>query len=297
MRKPDIRAAGAVVLRDGPTGPQVLVVHRPRYDDWSLPKGKTDRSETSAVTAAREVLEETGVAVRLTAPLTSHRYPVRSQTKQVDWYHAVPLDPAAPLGALDTDEVDRVEWVDAGAAAERLAYPDEAERLAEARELPGLTPLLLLRHAKAMARKDWADADSQRPITAWGRRQTRVLVPFLSAFGVRRVISSSAVRCLQTVAAYSLSHGVPLEGWHEFTEERAEADPELARRVMADVRAETARSGTPTVVCGHRPVLPAMLAGLDLPDMKFATAETLLVLLDADGGVVRTQALAQHPGR
>ena len=297
MTRPDIRAAGAVVLRDGPKGPEILIVHRPHYDDWSLPKGKTDRSETEPVTAAREVLEETGVEVRLITPLAPNHYEVKGQHKRVDWYHAVPVDPAAPLGALDTTEVDRVEWVSVAKAMKRLSYADEAERVTEAIELPALTPLLVLRHSKALPRKDWDGADPHRPITAWGRRQTRTLVPFLAAFGVRRVISSSAVRCLQTVSLFSLRHGIPLEGWHELTEERAELDPELATRVMGQVRDETARSGVPTVVCGHRPVLPAMLAGLDLPDRKFETAETLLVLLDAEGRPVRTQSLTQHPGR
>lgn len=297
MKKPEIRAAGAVVLRDGSSGPEVLMVHRPHYDDWSLPKGKTERSETEPVTAAREVPEETGVAVRLISPLTPNHYQVKGKHKRVDWYHAVPIDPDAPLAALDSGEVDRVEWVSVSGAMERLSYADEAQRVTEAIELPALTPLLVLRHAKAMARKDWDGADPHRPITAWGRRQTRTLVPFLAAFGVRRVISSSAVRCLQTVSLFSMRHGVPLEGWHELTEERAELDPELATRVMAQVRDETAGTGTPTVVCGHRPVLPAMLAGLDVTNRKFETAETLLVLLDASGRAVRTQALTQHPGR
>lgn len=296
MKKPDIHAAGAVVLRDGPRGPQVLLVHRPRYDDWSLPKGKLDRSETDAVCAWREVLEETGVPIRLTAPLHSHSYPIRNQTKRVDWYLGTPVsdEPPAPQ---DPTEVDVVEWLDVDAALARIDYADEAERLSEALEVPPLTPLLILRHAKAMARKDWSGADAHRPITAWGRRQTRALIPFLTAFDIRRVISSSAVRCLQTVSAFSLSRGVPLEGWHELTEERGEEDPDLARRVMAEVRAETARTGTPTVVCGHRPILPAMLAGLGVPDRKFATAETLLVLLDADGQARCTRALPQRIGR
>src|SRR5919112_5587530 len=77
-----VRAAGAVVLRRG----QVLLVHRPAYDDWAFPKGKLDRSELAPLAAVREVQEETGIRVRLGAPLTSQSYPNGARTKVVDYW-------------------------------------------------------------------------------------------------------------------------------------------------------------------------------------------------------------------
>lgn len=284
MSKPEIHAAGAVVLRGTGEMAEVLTVHRPRYDDWSLPKGKFERGEVAASCAAREVAEETGIRVRLTAPLTPHAYKVNGHHKRVEWYHAVPL--SGTSGTPDPDEVDQVAWLPIETAHARLSYADERERLSEAVALPPVTPLIVLRHAKALPRKDWAAADdAARPITSWGRRQARALVPFLAALGVRRIVSSSAVRCLETVTPYSRAVELSLEGWHELTEESAREDPEAATRAIAELRALTAESGVPTVVCGHRPVLPAMLAALDLPTRKFATAAALVVTLETNGQV------------
>src|SRR5690349_1211197 len=79
----DMRSAGVVVFRPGK---QVLLVHRPKYDDWSFPKGKLDRGEHPAAAAVREVAEETGLAVRLGVPLGSQRYPISRGTKSVTYW-------------------------------------------------------------------------------------------------------------------------------------------------------------------------------------------------------------------
>lgn len=296
MSRPTIHAAGAVVLRSRKARREVLVVHRPRYDDWSLPKGKLERGETDAVCAVREVAEETGVRIHLTAPLSAHRYPVKGETKQVDWWLADAFDGEAG-DVTDTEEIDEVAWLDLAAATTRLTYPDERDRLLEAVALPRVTPLLIVRHAKALARKHWDRPDVERPITEWGRRQARALMPFLAAFGVRRVISSSATRCLQTVNPYARALGLKLEGWLDLTEETGERDPEAGRRVLTDLACWVGESHTPTVVCGHRPVLPAMLKGVGVRGHKFATAETVVIALDNSGQPVATRALPQRIGR
>lgn len=297
MKKPDIRAAGAVVLRVVADRREALIIHRPRYDDWSLPKGKLERGETAATAAVREVAEETGVRVRLVQPLASQRYKLGNELKQVDWWRADVVGGADPDRPIDPEEVDRVAWVSVDEAAARLSYANETDALAEAVAQPAATPLLILRHAEALPRKSWSRPDSERPINGWGRRQARALVPLLAAFGVRRVVSSSSLRCLQTVAAYALRSGHALEGWNDLTEERHEDAPDDARRVMVELAAQTGRSGVPTVVCGHRPVFPAMLQGLGVPDHKFATAETLVVALGRDGSVVGRAALPQRIDR
>lgn len=296
MTTPVVRAAGAVVVRRPSTGPEVLTVHRPRYDDWSLPKGKLHRGETDAVCAAREVAEETGVRVHLKAPLSAHRYRVAAGPKQVDWWLAEAVDGEA--GAItDTHEVDEVTWRPATEVSRWLTYPDECERVADALALPPVTPFLIVRHAKALARKRWQALDSERPITDWGRRQARSLVPFLAAFGVRRVVSSSAVRCLQTVNPYARAQELPLEGWRELTEEVAEEDPKAARLATATLAFSSALQRTPTVVCGHRPVLPAMLEGVGIPVQRFSTGETLVVALTSQGTPVAARSIVQRIGR
>ncbi|MGI8517212.1 MAG: NUDIX hydrolase, partial [Acidimicrobiia bacterium] len=82
----DITAAGGAVMRAGAEGAEVLIVHRPRYDDWTLPKGKTDAAENSEATAVREVEEETGVQPRIVGALGKSRYANEGQSKVVHWY-------------------------------------------------------------------------------------------------------------------------------------------------------------------------------------------------------------------
>jgi 8-oxo-dGTP pyrophosphatase MutT (NUDIX family)/phosphohistidine phosphatase SixA len=278
VNRPDILAAGAVVLRHSPD-PQVLVVHRARYDDWSLPKGKLKRGEQLAACAVREVAEETGVRIRLTGSLGAHAYPVDGLTKQVHWWIGEVLEESAHT---PDHEVDEVRWLPVEEAAERLSYTDESERLLKAVAQPPTTPLVLLRHAKALHRKDWTGIDDERPLSQWGMRQSRALVPLLAAFGVRRVISSAAVRCVDTVRPFACSAGLELDCRQELMEEQGQAEPAGVLATMVGLRDETVRTGEPTVVCGHRPVLPTMLTALDLGNGKFATAELLVAQLARD---------------
>ncbi len=128
---PDVEAAGGVVLRDAPTGPQVLVVHRRRHGDWSLPKGKLDPGEAHAEAAAREVAEETAVEARVGAQLRQTIYPVPDGVKRVRWYLMSPVsgDPAARPA---DGEVDEARWIPVDETAALLTYPTDGELLAEA---------------------------------------------------------------------------------------------------------------------------------------------------------------------
>jgi 8-oxo-dGTP diphosphatase len=111
----EIRAAGGVVLRDG----RVAVVHRPRYDDWSLPKGKLDPGESWEQAALREIEEETGLRCRLDEELTTTRYEVRGQAKTVRWWRMTVLE---DLGTDPDEEVDGVRWLTPGEAIVSLSY-------------------------------------------------------------------------------------------------------------------------------------------------------------------------------
>jgi len=128
-----VRAAGGVVWRrptaDGPT--EVLVVHRPRYDDWSLPKGKCDRGETDEACALREVQEETGLRCALGAELASAAYEDRDgRAKSVRyWAMTVVPDLTGDVRFEPNHEVDRIEWLPVDAAVARLTYPRDGEVL------------------------------------------------------------------------------------------------------------------------------------------------------------------------
>jgi 8-oxo-dGTP diphosphatase len=113
----EVRAAGGVVERDG----EVLLVHRPRYDDWTFPKGKAEAGEADEACALREVLEETGLHCALEYELASTHYvDAKGRPKRVRWWHMRVLEDD---GFTANDEVDELRWLDAGAAAELLTYP------------------------------------------------------------------------------------------------------------------------------------------------------------------------------
>jgi 8-oxo-dGTP diphosphatase len=116
-----IRAAGGVVER----GDQVLVVHRARYDDWTLPKGKLEPGETPEAAALREVLEETGLRCTLGGPLGTTVHRQRGTDKQVDWYR---MEPIADTSTHD-DEVDELRWLTVAEALELLSYETERDLL------------------------------------------------------------------------------------------------------------------------------------------------------------------------
>ncbi len=166
-------------------GTEVVIVHRKRYDDWTLPKGKVEAGESLPVCAVREVHEETGVTIRLGVPLDSISYEAgNAGLKKVDYWGGVVLD---SVRRAPDAEVDVVSWLPVRAALSRLTYSHDHFLVQQYLEQPPTTPLIILRHAKAMDRKDWSRKDSARPINARGRRQARLLVPMLNAYGVTKL--------------------------------------------------------------------------------------------------------------
>lgn len=121
-----VRAAGGVVWRGDGAGVEILLVHRPRYDDWSMPKGKRDAGETDEVCALREVEEETGLRCEPGQELPSVRYvDHRGRDKVVRWWAMRVVD-----GAFEpNDEVDEVRWLPAAQARAQLSYDRDREVL------------------------------------------------------------------------------------------------------------------------------------------------------------------------
>ncbi len=118
----DIKAAGGVVWQQGQDGPEVLLVHRPRYDDWSLPKGKLDAGESWEQGAVREVREETGIEARLGPWLIDVSYPHSGRRKVVRYWA---MQPVSDGGFTPGHEVDELAWLPVPAARERLSYPHD----------------------------------------------------------------------------------------------------------------------------------------------------------------------------
>lgn len=253
-------AAGAVVLRKGR---EVLLVHRPKYDDWSYPKGKLDPGEHVTAAAVREVAEETGLDIRLGRPLSPQEYEVGNGVvrPKVVHYWVGRVEGGDDVSTYQPNtEIDEVAWVPLDKAQERLTYPHDRETLDQAwRRHKKSYPLVILRHGRARSRKSWRGDDRERTLTRAGEFQAEHVVPVLAAYGVRRVVSSSSRRCWATVAPYAEVADLDLEVTADLSEE--EATPEL---VTAQVQRLLAAK-EPAVLCTHRPVLPWVFEALGLP--------------------------------
>lgn len=282
-----ISGAGTVTFRPGSNGvPDVLLVHRPRYDDWSLPKGKVDADEYLPGCAARETWEETGARVRLGVPVDRIAYPVGGGVKQVSYWRARVADEGRHQPG---SEVDEAAWFSVPRALRQLTYVDERAVLQQAVNLGDSVPLLIVRHAKAMLRAHWSGRDQARPLDGRGRRQARLLVPLLEAYGIERLVSSSSVRCTKTLQPFAKSAKLDVETWNALTEEQAKADPSAAVTMMRRLTAAIAASGVPTAVCGHRPVLPAMMEAAGLVAKSLQPGAALVAHLRPDGEVLAVE--------
>ena len=276
-------AAGAVVQRGSYADRQVLVVHRPAYDDWTLPKGKAHPGELLPTTAVREVREESAVRVRLGAALTPIRYPIGATMKLVSWWVGIAVD--AKRHTANT-EVDEVRWMSSEEAAQTLSYCDERDVLAEAISLPETTPLIILRHAKAVDRLKWHKRDLRRPLSKRGWTQLPYVSQILAPFGVSALIASTATRCVETLSEYAKSNKLKIATEDLLSEDGS--DRQVGGYITGLARTVGA-STTPTAVCSHLPQIAAMLSPLGIQGRYLATASCVIAHLDHQGTVVRAE--------
>jgi 8-oxo-dGTP pyrophosphatase MutT (NUDIX family)/phosphohistidine phosphatase SixA len=252
------QAAGVLCWRRARDGLEVLLVHRPRYDDWSWPKGKTRSSELLPTTALREAAEETGLVVRLGRPLGQVRYLLPGgRPKEVTYWAAVPT--GVDAHGDDTSvggEVDGVAWLPVAEARAVLTRATDAvpldvlEKHAAAGELDTV-PLLVVRHGTSRRRASWARADADRPLASAGRRQARRLVPLLACWCPERIVSSPWRRCIETIAPFAEVASLRVIIKESLSEVGAGRSPQRARRQVQRLldRAQ------PVLLCTHRPVL------------------------------------------
>lgn len=261
MSGTDVWAAGGLVWR--PTGsgtPEVLVVHRPRYDDWTLPKGKQEPDEPLVGTAVREVAEETGLRVRLDRPLVELSYPLNhdpaaAQTKRVKYWSM------ALSGAefVPNEEVDQVRWVSTVEARELLTHGHDGVVLDEFETMPMATAtVLLVRHARAGRRVEWDGPDRSRPLDPAGENQAAALVDFLGLWSVDRVVSAAPERCQATVRPLAESIRLEVEVDDTLSERHWSGDPTAA---LHTVQTLAALGGT-TVACSQGGVIPSVIHDL-----------------------------------
>jgi 8-oxo-dGTP pyrophosphatase MutT (NUDIX family) len=250
-----VLAAGAVLWRASDDGaePEVAVIHRPRYDDWSLPKGKVDAGESEPITAVREVAEETGYTAHLGRRLTSVTYRVETQgIKKVQYWAARAVDGEF----TPNDEVDELKWLPVSAAIKQVRYPHDRKVLRRFAKLPADTKnILIVRHGTAGSKSRYKGDDRLRPLDKRGRAQAESLVGQLLAFGADTLYAADRVRCVQTLEPLAEELGVAIHIEPLLTEEAYAHDRKSARRRILEI---AAAGGTP-VICTQGKVIPDLI--------------------------------------
>ncbi|MEV0614913.1 NUDIX hydrolase [Nonomuraea sp. NPDC050404] len=278
-----LRAAGAVVWRGDQHDPEVAVIHRPAYDDWTFPKGKLKSGEHVIAGGLREVREETGLTVLLGRALPPVHYMSADRLKRVDYWVARAV---ADAGFEPGDEVDELRWLPVAEAKRLLTWEWDKGLLRALHVAPLDTqPLVLARHSSAGSRSEWQGDDAARPIDSDGISQAANLATALPAYRPDLLISSPSSRCVQTLEPYAAAIGAP-DG--EPAEIRVEPllseEGQDPRKTPALVRGLPA----PAAVCSHGKVLPGLIEALSGKRVHLRKG-TFAVLHRAGGRVVSVE--------
>ena len=252
-----VYAAGAVLWRPGSgksvKSIEIAVIHRPRYDDWSLPKGKVDPGETAPVAAVREVLEETGHHCYLGRRLAIITYPIDQGVKKVHYWAAT----STGGKFVPVNEVDELLWLPVCDAMKKLGYPQDRKVLRRfVKQPPDTKTILVVRHGTAGNKSRFRGDDTKRPLDKKGRAQAEALVRQLLAFGATDVYSADRVRCQQTVEPLAAELGVAIHNEPTLTEEAYVKSPKRGRQRALQI---SAQAGTP-VICTQGKVIPDLIA-------------------------------------
>ena len=254
-----VRAAGGALWRLADGGIETALVHRPKYDDWSLPKGKPDEGEHPLETAVREVAEETGLDVVVGRRSVRTEYEVAEGPKRVDYWVMQVVG-----GAFEPNtEVDELRWLPVEEACALVSHAHDRAVLADlARtDVPRQPSLLLVRHAKAGSKSDWDGPDELRPLEGKGRRQAARLARVLPLFGPTELLTAERVRCRQTLEPLAARLGRDIGSLPELGEEEFAADPQAALAAVERLLGPREEPGV-AVVCSQGGAIPSVLMAL-----------------------------------
>ena len=274
-------AAGAVCWRVVDGKILVLLIHRTRHKDVSLPKGKVDPGEVLPQTAVREIAEETGLKVALGVPLGVTNYVMPNHREKVVHYWAAEVTEEAVLNStfVPNNEVAALEWMPVSRALASISYKRDAEILKRFQALvdDGLTStfaIIALRHAKAIPAFDFDGRDSARPLTHRGELEAQSIVAGLSAFGPSVIRSSTALRCQQTIAPTAEALGITVKKTDSISQDAFENG-------TGDIRGQVGkrvRRRVTSILCSHGPVLPEIMR-----EVALATGSTKLASISRAG--------------
>ena len=249
-----ILAAGALVWRKSKEKKiEIAVIHRPKYNDWTIPKGKVELNESSIACAYREVIEETSIETEFGMYLGEVKYQSLDGPKQVSFWSAqvVKENTFTP-----NSEVDEIKWVEAAKAAKFLSLDSDREILSKFNKLKYESkPLVLLRHAKALSRDEWQGDDDDRPLDSLGQMQAKRLLSIYQAFNLEQIHTSDAIRCYDTVEPMAKALGLRLEVSNKLSESAFKKDKEDA----FDYARDLIKSDKRALLCSHNPILPKVL--------------------------------------
>jgi 8-oxo-dGTP diphosphatase len=293
-----IEAGGGLLWRRAGSGIELAVVHRPAYDDWSLPKGKLRKDERPIFGALREVHEETGhgaVPGRLIGEIHYLKDDVPKRVR----YWAMRADDGQ---FVPSAEVDRIAWLPPREAA-ALMRPERDQHLIELAHLQTLDtwPCVLIRHGCAGDRDSTPGPDRDRPLDELGRAQAQALVPLLSAYRIQQLVTADVARCEQTIRPYADEQGLAIDHEPALSEDGYARHPGIALdRLLA-----IAAGGVAAAVCSQGGVLPEVIDALCTrlsgprtdgtaePDREPARDAANL----ARGGIDKAAMLVLHLGR
>ena len=247
---------------------ELCLVYRPKYDDWSWPKGKNEPKESHRHTAVREVGEETGYAVTLGPHIAQIEYPLENEGKksisksgaknssqnnnktevvkrihywmmrEIDENAAMKRLPAfGPIKPAKPTEIGNVIWLTPSKARKKLTH-DSDRRVLDAfleKLHAGQTEyktLILVRHGKAESRKSWQGSEATRPITPLGSAASYALGRELACYAPNRIVSSPWKRCVETVATFAHDSSLYIEQIAELTEDHHENKPKSTLSVL-----------------------------------------------------------------
>lgn len=258
LATPLIQAAGAVLWRKNENSEiEIALIHRPRYDDWSLPKGKVENNESHIATAYREVLEETGYTSTFGPEIGKAIYKLEGAPKEVRYWAAQAN--ATQEGKPNPEEVDQLEWLTPKKAKDMLTNKDDRKIVDYFLEFGVDTfPIILLRHAKALKRTDWDGDDGDRPLEHRGQLQAKRLLPIYLPYGAKEVHTSDALRCTETVDPMTRAMQVTPIYSADLSEYGYEKDKEVSLDYIQDLMDR----GIPALVCSHNPIIPKLVKKL-----------------------------------